>query len=141
MGRDQLDAALSVTTVAARGLDVGEGKPGQHRKSWSRMAEAIIAWGDAPDAFYARPGFTAIGWVLRVVVPLRLVKALNRPDLGVTSVASGADPRAAEPWREKYDLTTRKRRLRWAHCVPRRTRSSWHRRSSDHSYPRQGTST
>ena len=28
-----------------------------------QMAEAIIAWGDAPDAFYARPGFTAIGWV------------------------------------------------------------------------------
>ena len=26
------------------------------------MAAAILAWGDAPDAFYARPGFTAIGW-------------------------------------------------------------------------------
>jgi len=26
------------------------------------MAEALIAWGEAPDAFYARPGFTAIGW-------------------------------------------------------------------------------
>jgi hypothetical protein len=28
-----------------------------------QMAEALIAWGEAPDAFYARPGFTAIGWV------------------------------------------------------------------------------
>ena len=27
-----------------------------------RMAEALIAWGEAPDAFYARPSFTAIGW-------------------------------------------------------------------------------
>jgi ubiquinone/menaquinone biosynthesis C-methylase UbiE len=27
-----------------------------------QMAEALIAWGDAPDAFYARPVFTAIGW-------------------------------------------------------------------------------
>ena len=27
-----------------------------------RMAEALIAWGEDPDAFYARPGFTAIGW-------------------------------------------------------------------------------
>jgi SAM-dependent methyltransferase len=27
-----------------------------------QMAEALIAWGDAPDAFYARPGFTALGW-------------------------------------------------------------------------------
>jgi ubiquinone/menaquinone biosynthesis C-methylase UbiE len=27
-----------------------------------QMAEALMAWGDAPDAFYARPGFTAIGW-------------------------------------------------------------------------------
>jgi hypothetical protein len=26
------------------------------------MAEALIVWGEAPDAFYARPGFTAIGW-------------------------------------------------------------------------------
>jgi ubiquinone/menaquinone biosynthesis C-methylase UbiE len=28
-----------------------------------QMAEALIAWGEAPDAFYARPTFTAIGWV------------------------------------------------------------------------------
>jgi ubiquinone/menaquinone biosynthesis C-methylase UbiE len=27
-----------------------------------QMAEALLAWGDAPDAFYARPGFTALGW-------------------------------------------------------------------------------
>jgi ubiquinone/menaquinone biosynthesis C-methylase UbiE len=27
-----------------------------------QMAEALTAWGDAPDAFYARPGFKAIGW-------------------------------------------------------------------------------
>jgi ubiquinone/menaquinone biosynthesis C-methylase UbiE len=27
-----------------------------------QMAAALMAWGDAPDAFYARPGFTAIGW-------------------------------------------------------------------------------
>ena len=28
-----------------------------------RIAEALVAWGEAPDAFYARPVFTAIGWV------------------------------------------------------------------------------
>ena len=33
------------------------------REELEQMAEAIIAWGEAPDAFYARPGFTAIGWV------------------------------------------------------------------------------
>ena len=27
------------------------------------VIEALIAWGEAPDAFYARPSFTAIGWV------------------------------------------------------------------------------
>jgi hypothetical protein len=27
-----------------------------------QMAEALMAWGNAPDAFYARPGFTALGW-------------------------------------------------------------------------------
>ena len=27
-----------------------------------QMAEALIAWGETPDAFYARPSFTAIGW-------------------------------------------------------------------------------
>jgi hypothetical protein len=33
------------------------------REKLEQMAEAIVAWGEAPDAFYARPGFTAIGWV------------------------------------------------------------------------------
>ena len=28
-----------------------------------QMADALMAWGNAPDAFYARPGFTALGWV------------------------------------------------------------------------------
>src|SRR5262245_32439269 len=28
-----------------------------------QIAEALLAWGEAPDAFYARPTFTAIGWV------------------------------------------------------------------------------
>ena len=28
-----------------------------------RIAEALVVWGEAPDAFYARPSFTAIGWV------------------------------------------------------------------------------
>jgi SAM-dependent methyltransferase len=28
-----------------------------------QMADALRAWGNAPDAFYARPGFTALGWV------------------------------------------------------------------------------
>jgi hypothetical protein len=27
-----------------------------------QMAEALIVWDEAPDAFYARPAFTAIGW-------------------------------------------------------------------------------
>jgi ubiquinone/menaquinone biosynthesis C-methylase UbiE len=27
------------------------------------MADALIAWGETPDALYARPVFTAIGWV------------------------------------------------------------------------------
>ena len=27
-----------------------------------QMAKALIAWGEAPDAFYALPSFTAIGW-------------------------------------------------------------------------------
>ena len=27
-----------------------------------QIAEAIFAWGESPDAFYARPGYTAIGW-------------------------------------------------------------------------------
>ena len=28
-----------------------------------QMAQALVAWGERPDAFYARPTFTAIGWV------------------------------------------------------------------------------
>ncbi len=32
------------------------------REELEQMAEALIAWAEAPDAFYARPGFTAIGW-------------------------------------------------------------------------------
>jgi SAM-dependent methyltransferase len=32
------------------------------RQELEQMAEALIAWGEAPDAFYAGPGFTAIGW-------------------------------------------------------------------------------
>jgi SAM-dependent methyltransferase len=27
-----------------------------------QIADALIAWGEAPDAFYARPGFMAVGW-------------------------------------------------------------------------------
>ena len=41
-------------------LAVGQGWA--TREELGRMAEALIAWGEAPDAFYARPGFTAIGW-------------------------------------------------------------------------------
>ena len=29
----------------------------------AQIAEALITWGEAPDAFYARPAFMAIGWV------------------------------------------------------------------------------
>jgi hypothetical protein len=32
------------------------------RQELERMAEALIAWGDAPDALYARPVFTVLGW-------------------------------------------------------------------------------
>jgi ubiquinone/menaquinone biosynthesis C-methylase UbiE len=32
------------------------------RAELEQMAKALIAWGDAPDAFFARPTFTAIGW-------------------------------------------------------------------------------
>ena len=28
-----------------------------------QIAEALVAWGDHPDAVYARPVFTAVGWV------------------------------------------------------------------------------
>jgi len=32
------------------------------RQELGQMAEALVAWGEDPDAFYARPGFTAIAW-------------------------------------------------------------------------------
>jgi SAM-dependent methyltransferase len=32
------------------------------REELEQMAEALIAWGEHPDAFYARPSLTAIGW-------------------------------------------------------------------------------
>jgi ubiquinone/menaquinone biosynthesis C-methylase UbiE len=32
------------------------------RTELEQMAKALIAWGEAPDAFYARPTFTAIAW-------------------------------------------------------------------------------
>ena len=32
------------------------------RQELEQIAEALMAWGDAPDAFYARPVFTALGW-------------------------------------------------------------------------------
>lgn len=32
------------------------------KQELEQMAEALIAWGEAPDAFYVRPAFTAIGW-------------------------------------------------------------------------------
>jgi ubiquinone/menaquinone biosynthesis C-methylase UbiE len=33
------------------------------KRELEQIAEALIAWGEAPDAFYARPVFTANGWV------------------------------------------------------------------------------
>lgn len=33
------------------------------KEELEQMAEALAAWGEAPDAFYARPCFTAIAWV------------------------------------------------------------------------------
>jgi len=32
------------------------------KRELEQIAEALAAWGEAPDAFYARPDFTAIGW-------------------------------------------------------------------------------
>jgi ubiquinone/menaquinone biosynthesis C-methylase UbiE len=32
------------------------------KQELEQMAEALMAWGEAPDAFYSRPVFTAIGW-------------------------------------------------------------------------------
>ena len=32
------------------------------KEELAQVAEALIAWGEAPDAFYCRPVFTAIGW-------------------------------------------------------------------------------
>ena len=42
-------------------LALEQGWVAQHELE--QMAEALIAWGDAPDAFYARPVFTALAWV------------------------------------------------------------------------------
>jgi hypothetical protein len=33
------------------------------REEPEQIANAIVAWSEAPDAFYAWPGFTAIGCV------------------------------------------------------------------------------
>ena len=33
------------------------------KRELEQLGEALIAWGEAPDAFYARPVFTVIGWV------------------------------------------------------------------------------
>jgi hypothetical protein len=33
------------------------------KQELEHIAEALLAWAEAPDAFYARPTFTAIGWV------------------------------------------------------------------------------
>jgi SAM-dependent methyltransferase len=32
------------------------------KQELEQVAEALTAWGEAPDAFYSRPVFTAIGW-------------------------------------------------------------------------------
>jgi ubiquinone/menaquinone biosynthesis C-methylase UbiE len=32
------------------------------RQELEHIADALLAWGEAPDAFYARPAFMAIGW-------------------------------------------------------------------------------
>jgi SAM-dependent methyltransferase len=42
-------------------LAIGQGWTTQHELE--QIAAALIAWGEAPDAFYARPVFTVIGWV------------------------------------------------------------------------------
>ena len=33
------------------------------KEELEQIAEALLAWGESPDAFYARPAFWAIGWV------------------------------------------------------------------------------
>jgi ubiquinone/menaquinone biosynthesis C-methylase UbiE len=33
------------------------------KQELEQIASALMAWGEAPDAFYARPVFTAVGWV------------------------------------------------------------------------------
>jgi len=33
------------------------------KRELEQIADALTAWGETPDAFYARPAFTAIGWV------------------------------------------------------------------------------
>jgi ubiquinone/menaquinone biosynthesis C-methylase UbiE len=32
------------------------------KEELEQIGQALLAWGEAPDAFYARPAFTAIGW-------------------------------------------------------------------------------
>jgi len=51
--------------IRLRGVlgELAVGRAWVTREELEQMAEAIVAWGDAPDAFYARPGFTATGWV------------------------------------------------------------------------------
>jgi hypothetical protein len=57
-------------TVAQHHLSRLRGKLGEltiarrwtTREELGRMAEALVAWGEDPDALYARPGFTAIAW-------------------------------------------------------------------------------
>ena len=33
------------------------------KQELEQIADALVTWGEAPDAFYARPVFMAIGWV------------------------------------------------------------------------------
>jgi ubiquinone/menaquinone biosynthesis C-methylase UbiE len=33
------------------------------KQELEQIAKALTAWGESPDAFYARPAFTALGWV------------------------------------------------------------------------------
>jgi ubiquinone/menaquinone biosynthesis C-methylase UbiE len=38
------------------------------KQELEQIADALISWGETPDAFYARPAFTALGWV-RAALP------------------------------------------------------------------------
>jgi hypothetical protein len=42
-------------------LAVAQGWTTKHELE--QIADALIGWGEAPDAFYARPTFMAIGWI------------------------------------------------------------------------------